>query len=112
MKIILFGGSFDPIHLAHINIAKKALKCLNADKVIFILNNKSKDKFVTTNISNREDMLNIAIKDIKEFSYSNFETTNTDISYTIDTVKEFKKIYQNDELFLLIGSDQYDNFHN
>lgn len=111
MKIILFGGSFDPIHNGHLEIANKALAFLNADLVIFILNNKSINKKCDAIYNDRWAMLNLAIKDNKKFIASDYELKNKeDISYTIDTVHYFCQRYPNDELYFLVGSDQFERF--
>ncbi len=109
MKIILFGGTFNPIHNGHIHVALNALKEIGADKVIFIVNNKSKEKENILNVNERFNMAKLAIHDYSFFEISDFEMNNTDISYTIDTVNYFKKKYSNDELFFLVGSDQFSN---
>lgn len=110
MKIILFGGSFDPIHNGHINIALSALKKINADKVIFIVNNKSKNKECIADETDRLEMVKIAINEYKNFDYSDYEIkNNNNVSFTIDTVNHFLNKYKNDELFFLVGSDQFEN---
>lgn len=112
MKIILFGGSFDPIHNGHIQIALNALKEMKADKVIFIPNNKSKNKTVIVNENHRLQMLKIALKDYKEFDISEYELLNNDkVSYTIDTINYFIDKYNQDSLFFLLGADQFNNIH-
>lgn len=109
MRIILFGGSFDPIHNGHINIALNAMEQINADKVIFIINNKSKDKECVATINDRLAMLKLATSPYDNFEINEFELKNeNNISYTIDTIKYFKEQHPNDELFFLVGSDQFD----
>ena len=65
-KIILFYGSFDPIHNGHIKIAQEALKLIKGDKLYFGLNKNSNSKNLTP-FSKRKKMLELAIKNKKKF---------------------------------------------
>lgn len=112
MKHIIFGGSFDPIHLGHTKIAESALKKVNADFVHFVPAKKVSYKKMDENGVVRAKLIEIAIRKNNQFKLDEFELNNNDdISYTIDLVKHFKKLYPNDELYLLIGNDQLENFH-
>ncbi len=110
-KVILFGGTFDPIHQGHINIALAAKKQLNADKVVFILSRAPRWKTPTVETSDRLEMLKLAIKDIEGFEYSTYEIEkNTDFDYSIDTARYFvnnsKEEGEEVKYYWLIGSDQ------
>ncbi len=111
MKIILFGGSFDPVHLGHTNIAKHALNFLKADRIIFIpaFNAHLKSRTLT-DFQQRLTMLKIATSDIKEASISEFELDQKTKVYSIDTIKYFKQLYPNDELYWIMGSDHLQKF--
>ncbi len=93
MKRILFGGSFDPIHNGHINIALKALKQLNADMVTFIPNKETKYKQIETDPNKRFDMVLLAIQNNPQFEISDIELKRTGVSYTIDTLKQMHQTY-------------------
>lgn len=105
MKIGIFGGSFNPIHKGHIKIAEESIKELNLDKFYFVpafkSPFKSKEKYV--DVSHRINMINL-VKPHKT-KVSLFEANRKGTSYTIDTIKYFKNKYPNDELYLIIGSD-------
>ncbi|MBD5423111.1 MAG: nicotinate-nucleotide adenylyltransferase [Mycoplasma sp.] len=105
MRIGLFGGSFNPIHKGHLAIANSAIKNLNLDKLIFIPCQKNPFKKDINYVSgkHRLNMINLVLEEKMEVS--SFEIDRKGISYTIDTVKYFKNKYKNDELFLIIGSD-------
>ena len=105
MKICLFGGSFNPIHKGHIKIAKEAIKQLDLDELIFIpcQKNPFKKDINYASGEDRKKMIELVLED--KMSISDFEIKRQGISYTIDTVKYFKNKYPNDELYLLIGSD-------
>ena len=106
MKIGIFGGSFDPIHKGHVEIAKQAIKFLNLDKLIFVPANINpfKNKKPVSSM-HRLNMLKIALSNFDNVEISDFEIKKQFKSYTIETVKHFKNIYKTDEIFLLIGSD-------
>ena len=112
-NIILFGGAFDPIHNGHIKMAKEASEFLNAE-VIFIPAKISVWKNESLPVEDKIKMIELAIKDSgKEdvFSISRYEADlKTDINYSINTIRHFKKVYPNDKLYLLIGLDQVNNF--
>lgn len=109
-KIILFGGSFDPIHHGHIYIAKTALKEIKADFVLFIPAKNPRWKNLDTALEDRYQMLELALKQYPYFKLSRCELdSDRKINYTYDTVKNLT--YQNDKLYYLIGSDQLDKLH-
>lgn len=97
----IIGGSFDPIHYAHLYIAYEAKKQLNLDKVIFMPAGKqplkAKNKVTESNL--RYDMVKIAIESFEEFSVSRYEIEKEGLSFTYETLEHFKGV-DND-------SDQY-----
>ena len=99
--MILFGGSFDPIHLGHIEIIKQIAKL---DKVIVIPNylNPLKNNF-SAPAQLRLKWIKKAIKDIKGVEVSDFEIKQNKPCYTIDTIKHFKQFY--DKISFVIGAD-------
>lgn len=113
MNIGIFGGSFDPVHLGHVQQAEAVIKQLNLDKLILIptKNNPWKDQ-VYTRAEDRINMLNIAFRNLANIEISSLELDSKDQkNYTIDTIKTLKKIYPNDQLFYLMGMDQCSKFH-
>lgn len=107
MKIGIFGGSFDPIHYGHLITAIFLVESKKLDKLIFIPCHISPHKLEKEYASDehRFNMIKLAIKDVEYFEASDIEIKKKDISYTIDTLRELKKIYREDELFLIIGYD-------
>ncbi len=111
-NIILFGGSFDPIHNGHLNIAKIASIRYNADVIFMPTKNHPWNKQLLSE-KHRLYMLECAIK---EFEYSRFmvslhEVNNDkETNYTIDTIRFLKKSYPNANILLLIGQDQVQSF--
>lgn len=111
MNYIIFGGTFDPIHNGHIRMASFASKKYSA-KVVFFPNKSPRWKEPLTDIEHRLNMLRIALKDA-DFAYEidDYEIKKeSDINYTIDTVKYFKDKHPSDNLYLLIGADQVNKF--
>ena len=112
-SIILYGGSFDPIHSGHIRIAKAASLMLNAD-VVFIPAKAPRFKTVTTSQEDRINMLRLALKEdgSSAFSISYCELEREgEQTKTVDTVHYFKKKYPKHRIYLLIGADQVNSFH-
>lgn len=104
-RIGIIGGTFDPIHLAHVNIAKEAKDRLNLDKVIFIPAGSQPlkiDKKVTR-ASLRFSMVEKAIEGYDGFEVSDYEIKKQGLSYTFETLEHFKK--EDEELFFITGAD-------
>ncbi len=111
MNKILFGGSFDPIHLGHTNMAEQASKQLDAD-VIFLPSKVAVWKKDATDIKHKLKMLELAIKDYPRFSIDLFEVDNDDeYNYSIDTMRYFINKYPNATFYYLIGTDHVNAFH-
>jgi len=114
MKTGIFGGAFNPVHLGHINLAENYLNELCLDRVIFIPTSvaphKSSDEFASN--EHRLNMLSLAIYGKTEFEISDIEFKREGKSYTFDTLCELKEAYFDDELYLIMGSDQFLYFNN
>ena len=103
MRIGLFGGTFDPIHNAHIDIARCAKKQYDLDKVIIMPCGNPPHKNTITDKKIRFRMTEIAIGD--EFDVCDYEVLKEEYSYTLVTLMHFKELYPDDEIFLIIGED-------
>ena len=111
MKKILFGGSFDPIHLGHTHMAACASKQLDAD-VIFLPTAAAIWKEESTPVEHKIKMVELAIEGNPRFSIDLYEVQKGEKqNYSIDTVKYFVQKYPNDQFYYLIGSDQVNAFH-
>ncbi len=111
IRIILFGGSFDPIHKGHIEIAKAALKQRKANALWFIPTKMSPFKENSTPFSHRFKMVEMAVKNMNGIYVSDIEDSLPSPSYSIDTVLKLKQEYPNVEFEWLIGSDQLPRMH-
>jgi nicotinate-nucleotide adenylyltransferase len=107
MKIGILGGTFNPIHIGHLILAEEAREKLGLEKIIFVPTYlpPHKDNSHIACAVKRLAMIKLAIKGNRNFSVSDTEIKRDGKSYTIDTIRNFKKIYPDDELFFIIGSD-------
>jgi len=109
-RICLFGGTFDPIHCAHLRIAGEAAKQFALDKLLFIPAGSPPHKTAAglTPYEDRFQMVEIACEPYPQFEASRLEE-HEGLSYTIDTVKRFSATLTDGEaLFFLIGADAFD----
>ncbi len=111
MKIGLFGGSFDPIHKGHIAVAAAAAEKAELSHVILLPSGKSPHKTLFASPTERYEMTNRAVSGNPLFSVSDFETKKKTKCYSFETVTEFKKLYPSDELYFIIGDDEYASFN-
>lgn len=107
MKIGILGGTFNPIHIGHLILAEEAREKLGLDRVIFVpaFFPPHKDNSDIAAAGARLSMVKLAIKGNKNFVVSDIEIKRNGRSYTIDTIKEFKQKYPQDDLYFIIGSD-------
>lgn len=112
-RIGIMGGTFDPIHIGHLIIAEEARDFLNLREVVFIPTGKPphKNSVNITESFHRYNMTQLAIKDNKYFSISPIEVEKSRTTYTIDTVKELEKQYENAEFYFIIGGDSVMSLH-
>ncbi len=110
-RIVLFGGTFDPIHLGHTAVAAYAAKHIGADKVVFIPAKRSplKNSFPEAGDNDRLAMITLVIADEKKFGLSDYELKKSEPSYTLQTVRKFQNEYGRDTLiYWLLGADSID----
>ncbi len=93
----IFGGSFDPIHFGHLITTTFVYEFRNLEKVIFIPNYISplKTDQKPTKAYHRLNMLKLAIEQYPFFTYCENEVTKGEVSYTVNTLLELKKTYEN-----------------
>ncbi|PID80191.1 MAG: nicotinic acid mononucleotide adenylyltransferase [Clostridiales bacterium] len=107
MKIGIMGGTFDPIHLGHLFLAQEVMGAYHLDKVIFVPSKIGPHKMnsVKTTPDVRYEMVKCAIADNQHFDVSDIEIKRQGISYTIDTVRAFKRKYKSDSGYFITGAD-------
>jgi nicotinate-nucleotide adenylyltransferase len=106
----LFGGTFNPIHLGHIQVIQEVKKGFGLDKIFIIPSalppHKGRDSLVEA--GDRMEMIRLAFSNHLDFAVSDVELKRSGPSYTIDTVRHFKSILPEDtKLYLIVGLDAF-----
>jgi nicotinate-nucleotide adenylyltransferase len=112
-KIGIFGGSFDPIHFGHLNMAISMLEACGLDTVFFVpagLSPFKEEAPPLASPSHRVRMLELAIGKVPEFFLLDWEVNQQGPSYTIETVRRLAR-ESHASLHLLIGEDHMTRFH-
>lgn len=109
MRIGLYGGTFDPIHVGHLIVIENAINFMKLDKVIILPSSnpphKKHKKKTDTNI--RVEMVSEAIKDNDKIVLSTFESTDDKVRYTHETIRYFKEALKDDDIFYIMGEDSF-----
>ena len=109
-RIGIFGGTFNPPHIGHIQAAQQAITALGLSKLLLIPDRIAPHKQMPENSPTPEqrlDMLRIAAADCPQIEVSDIELCREGISYTVETVTALKKQYPYAELVLLVGTDMF-----
>ena len=108
-RVGIFGGTFDPIHVGHLAIARAALEAVPLDRVIFVLAKRSplKGRAPVASEEDRLAMLTRCIADEPSFSVSRIELEREGPSYTVDTLET---LASEGDLFFIVGSDALAEF--
>lgn len=109
-KIGVLGGTFDPVHYGHLQLAESALEECGLDKVLFIpaALPPHKDGASVTSFAHRAAMLQLASKTSSRFTCDLIESRLPKPSYTIDTLQQLQKTYgQQVRLFFILGADAF-----
>ncbi len=111
-RLGLFGGSFDPVHNAHVALARSALQTLQLDEVRWIPAGQpwQKTRRITEAV-HREAMVRLAVDGEPRFVVDRRELAATGPSYTLDSVRALQAEQAGAEWVLLIGQDQYAGLH-
>lgn len=114
-KILLFGGSFNPFHFGHLKILKQAEQTIQPNKIFIIPSGYNPEKNISFDefISNEDRLkiLELSLSNYQQYLVSDFEIKNDKFTYTYQTIAYFKKQFPNSEVYLLIGADQWNQFH-
>ncbi len=109
MKIGIFGGTFNPIHIGHIRGAISVFEIFGLDKVVFIptgIPPHKKDAVIDA--QDRYEMVRLALEGLNSFEVSSIEIDKHAVNYTVDTIEEIKSgLDSNDEIFFLVGTDAF-----
>lgn len=114
MKIVLFGGTFDPVHRGHLAVARAAAKKFRLDLIYFAPADipPHKQKRELTDFRHRFAMLALATAGDKRFVPSLIDAPTGQPNYSVDTVRRLKaSLGKRDELYFLIGIDAFKEIH-
>ena len=112
-SIAILGGTFNPIHNGHINLAQKAMEQYDLDGILIMPNNKpdyKSDKGIAS-AADRCHMIQLAIEDYPYMSLSDFEIARDGITYTSDTLRLLSDIYKDTKWYFIMGADSLFYFH-
>ena len=104
-RLGVFGGTFDPIHVAHLILAEQAREQLRLDQVLFVPAFLPPHKMGRTLSSPkvRLEMVEIAVAGHPSFAVSDLELRRSGPSYTVDTLRSLKEQHPAAEIYLLLG---------
>lgn len=107
MRLGLFGGTFDPIHVGHLILAEQCREACALDKVWFVVANEPPHKrgLKRTAVHHRLEMARLGVAGHPGFAVSEIEAERTGPSYSVDTLAQIQAEQPGDELFFLIGGD-------
>ena len=114
MKIGILGGTFDPIHLGHVEVAKQTLAELDIDRILFIPTGTPwmKAGSQITEGMHRRKMVQLSIAGQERMDESGIEIARGGLTFTIDTLRHLINSQgKKDELFLIIGADAASSMH-
>ena len=107
MRVGILGGTFDPIHIGHLIAASSVYEALHLDSVVFMPAGdpwQKRDRDLSTG-QQRLEMVKLATENDARFEVSDVEIARSGPTYAVDTVREWKRLNPNDELFWIVGSD-------
>ena len=107
VRIGIYGGSFNPVHVGHLIIARELRERLNLAEVFFLpsRNPPHKETRKLAEPQHRAEMVRLAIQGEQGFELDDFDLSRPGPCYTIDTVAHFRGRFPTSELCLLIGAD-------
>lgn len=116
MRIGVFGGTFDPIHMGHLIVAEDARAALELDEVLFIPAGQPwfKSYRQITDARHRLAMVSLAVEDNPAFGVSDTEIRRSGPSYTVDTLTELRDQRKDSEFIVILGIDalrEIDRWH-
>ena len=113
-RIGIYGGTFNPPHIGHIQAAKAAVEALGLTRLLVIPDRIAPHKIMPGNSASPEQrmqMLRIALADCGKIEVSNLELNRDGPSYTYETILQLREIYPEAQLVLLMGTDMFLSFH-
>ena len=108
-RIGILGGTFDPVHLGHITSAEQIARAFQLDFVLLVLSARPphKGERAHARAEDRMTMLRLATAGHPELVACDLEATRAGPSYTVDTLRELRRVYPKTEMFVIIGIDAW-----
>jgi nicotinate-nucleotide adenylyltransferase len=112
VRVGLFGGSFDPIHDGHLKLATAALQQLKLDRVHFVVSPRSPFKAGQrqTPAALRLALVKLALRGRAKLKAADWEMKRRGLSYTVATIRAYRRAHPRDEIFMITGSDALAGF--
>lgn len=112
IRTIVFGGSFDPVHIGHLSLAREVLRCGLAGEVWFMVSprNPLKMDVNLTDEQLRYEMVQLALESEVGMRASDFEFHLPRPSYTLNTLNKLSEAFPDREFTLLVGADNWEKF--
>ena len=113
-RIGIYGGTFNPPHIGHVQAAKQAVSALNLTKLLVIPDRIAPHKVIpegSPEPHQRLEMLHIAFANSPDIEVSDMELKRDNVSYTFETILQLKDIYPDAQLVLCMGTDMFLSFH-
>ena len=106
-SIGILGGTFDPIHYGHLNIATESLKQLHLDKILFVPNGQPAHKTLmqVSDAEDRFEMTRLAIEGNPKFAISRIEVDRHGLSFAVDTLIGLQDTYPLAKFWFITGTD-------
>ena len=113
MRVAMYGGSFDPIHNGHLALAEAARDQFELDEVMIVPTAHPPHRGeAIASYQDRYNMIELALEDRRAIHPSKLEEPGSAYKhYTIETLRRLRRMLPQDELFVIIGVDSYNNLH-
>lgn len=120
-RLGVYGGTFDPIHIGHLEVIAGAYRCLNLDTLLVVVANQPWMKTDSREITPPEYRYEMTVRSVRELKNTHYDLTGVEVSsieidkgtvsYTSDTIEDLRKAYLGCEIFLIIGQDIVGELH-
>ena len=111
-RIGVYGGTFDPIHWGHVGVCRQAVSQLRLDRLhlipTFIPPHKESSGLVSG--EHRLAMCRLAVQDQSKVFVDDYELARGGVSYSVETLRHMRELYPTDDLYLIMGTDNYLTF--
>lgn len=113
MNIGIFGGTFNPVHKGHKRLVECVMQAVDFDKIIILPDRIPPHKAVQELASEKDrfNMCRLEFGSLKNTEVSDWELKQEGKSYSVITLRHFHKVYPNDKLYFIMGSDMLLSFH-